>query len=46
MEEIPYTYSYYLSICNFVSHIDNQIDNIIDYYIYNDNILDDNTKNK
>lgn len=36
MEEIPYTYSCYLSICNFISNIDKHIDNIIDYYLYYD----------
>lgn len=36
MEEIPYTYSCYLSICNFISNIDKRIDNIIDYYLFYD----------
>lgn len=40
MEEIPYTYSCYLSICNFISNIDKRIDNFIDnclfYDIHND----------
>ena len=36
MEEIPYTYSCYLSICNFISNIDKRTDNIIDYYLFYD----------
>jgi len=36
MDEIPYTYSIFLSICDFVSYIDKHIDNIIDYYLFYD----------